>query len=173
MERLTGWNDLLQRLGLVLVFCVVFFLLWQPMRQLAAGYVAAPILEMLASTGDTVSEVMVRPKPPAVFLGFPEGREPVTVSVPAGLYFFLPAVFLLLVAPRKPYWFVQLLFVLGLGVLEFLCAAIGVLGVQFGFVAHEFVARQLVRALSIAIPLILLSGLWKLEWRDVPLASRL
>lgn len=173
MERLSGWKDLGRRAAIVLLFSVFFFVAWQPLRQAAAVYVASPVLTWIASTGDTISHVSVRPKPPTVFLEFPDGREHVEVAIPAGLYYFLPAVFLLLVAPRKPYWLVLLLIALALGVLEFLFAVTGVLGLGFGFTAHEFVQRHLVKPMSIAIPLILITGFWVVEWEDLPLVNRL
>lgn len=173
MERLTGWKDLLWRLAVVVSFCVVFFLVWQPLRQAAAVHVAKPVLAMIASTSDTVSDVTVRPRPPTVFLNFPDDREHVEVAIPAGLYYFLPAVFLLFVAPRKPWWLVLLLFALALGILEFLCAVVGVLGIEFGFTAHEFVQRHLIKPLSIAVPLTLITGMWKIGWEDAPVFNRL
>lgn len=156
MERLKGPGDLLLRVALAFGLVVGHAWVWQPIREVVAALVAGPLLRWVAS--DAVVSAVVVPAGARYVELLRVGGQSVTYDVPGGLFFLIPGVFLALVAPRRWYWLMLLVALLGLGVLDFLAVVAGAAWGHAGFVAHEFVRHYMIRPLSIGIPLVLVYG---------------
>lgn len=155
MERLSGWRDLLLRIGLAGLLALAHTFLWQPIRR-SLPAILAPVLDAIPTARAALFDLIPRRPSPAVLIQ--QGELEIVYSIPGGFYFLVPGIFLVLVAPRRPYWAVLLGVLLALGAVDFGFVALGVGWTDAGFTAHTFVHRFMAQPLSLALPLWLTFG---------------
>jgi hypothetical protein len=147
------------RVGLAALLVGVYVGAWRPMRAALAGQVAAPTLRAVDTSRAerfTVAggEMMTQVRAPAR-----EGRHAEQVGAfraPAGAVLWLmPAVLLLFLFPRRPYWLYLWLLHLGMGGLSLGLLAGGLAWTDVGFAANSFWWAYGVPAVSFAAPLLM------------------
>ncbi|MCS4188228.1 hypothetical protein [Salinibacter ruber] len=82
------------------------------------------------------------------------GDRTVSHTAPARVRFLLPALFLALVAPRRPYWLYLWAGHCGLALLSLAALALGLWGVAVGFAVHAVASRYLVDAFGLGVAVI-------------------
>jgi hypothetical protein len=95
----------LQRGGLAILLLVAYVFAWRPVRTEMMASVVHPVLAAAVSD-ETEATVEFRRASGTVRVHLPDDspRENGTMAAPAGVRFLLPALILVLAAPRRPYW---------------------------------------------------------------------
>ena len=141
--------------------------LLRPAREAFAEHVAYPVFAAVDTPRSAQYEV-VRPgrRAEAVFV-YPagevpppeahpaDGPQPAIWSAPAGVIFLLPAMFLLVAFPTRPYWIYLLGYHLALGVGTVALFALGIGWVPWAFNLHEFARTYVSEGVSLTVPLLL------------------
>jgi len=141
---------------LALLLLVAYFTAWRPVRMEIMTSAVQPALQ--AAAAGSGAQVRVIAGGGAIRIQQPEGRFPSKggFPAPAGVPFLLPALFLVVLAPRRPYW---LLFwaghVLLSGVLV-LGWALALQGVDAGGYVATFTKAYGVDAYSLLVPMLVL-----------------
>lgn len=137
----------------LLVLAYVFA--WSPARDVLMIHGASPVVEAACSTGTCEQ---VRTSQHAVTVKATADGPWVSIDPPAGVRFLLPALFILAIAPRSPYW---LYFFGGHVTLTVLTLLLVYLGVAAGPLSVLYIARfissYLLDAYSLAVPALLLA----------------
>lgn len=143
---LTAW---LHRATLTALLLAAYLWAWTPAR---AAWVTqgAALLEVVA--GDDASpQIVARPQAPAIRVG--STAETVAKhTAPAGIKFLLPALVLVLIAPRRPRLGRFFAGHLGLGACVVGLLAAGTAGLPESFAVARFVEAYVVDAYSLAVP---------------------
>lgn len=150
----------------------------RPAREAFAQHVAYPVFASVdtpRSQGFDVVQPQRRPE--AVFV-VPAGTDPednpIVWASPAGVIFLLPALFLIVAFPSRPYWLYLLAYhlVLGLGTIVLFALAIGWMPVAFDF--HQFARTYVSEGVSLTVPLLLyLAGkAGEIRREDAPVLDR-
>jgi hypothetical protein len=145
--------------GLALLLVGVYVVLWRPGRAMLVKHVAAPALQAVGtSRADrfTVAggRLMAQVRAPAREGG--RAEQVGSFRAPAGAVLWLmPAVLLLFLFPRRPYWLYLWLLHLGMGGLSLGLLAGGLAWTDAGFAANSFWWTYGVPAVSFAAPLLM------------------
>ena len=138
------------RLGAVALFCVLFFGVWQPIRTVLATRVVHPLVQLAT---DEPTEAVA--SPPSVRVALAD-RE-VAYSIPGGIHLLIPGLLLVALAPRKPYWFVLWVVLLGIGLILLLLFLLGLTGFGTSFAVGDFIQSYAVPPVSLGLAFLLLS----------------
>ncbi|OZC02468.1 hypothetical protein [Rubricoccus marinus] len=133
----------------------------RPAREVFAQHVAYPVFAAIDTPRSRAFDV-VQPerRAEAVFV-LPRGEEldpnieGIVWAAPAGIIFLLPAMFLIVAFPTRPYWLYLLAYhaVLGLGTVALFALAIGWFASFFD--VHEFARTYVSEGVSLTVPLLL------------------
>jgi hypothetical protein len=148
-------------MGLRVLSCALLFGLylyvWSPYgRPAVLQHVGAPLLERVAAPSWTVAvtpdahRLSLSPPPSAPSLVPSSSTQSIRHTAPAGVRFLLPALGLVLLAPGRLYWLALWGGHVALGLLDLGFLTLGVAGLSFGFVLHDFTTAYLIDALSLA-----------------------
>ncbi|MEL6616291.1 MAG: hypothetical protein AAFQ43_11165, partial [Bacteroidota bacterium] len=136
-QRLAGFRERVERRPRLwgALFALLLFAMYvvalRPVREVIAQHVAYPIFASIETERSQRFDV-VQPsrRAEAVFV-LPAGAETdderIVWAAPAGVIFLLPAMFLIVAFPTKPYWLYLLAYhaVLGIGTIVFFALGIG------------------------------------------------
>jgi len=138
------------RFGAVTLFCALFFGVWQPIRTVLATKVVHPLVRIAT---DEPTEAVT--SPPSVRVTLVD-RE-VAYSIPGGIHLLIPGLLLVALAPRKPYWLVLWVTLLGMGLILLFLFFLGLAGFGTSFVIGDFIRGYVVPPVSLGLALLLLS----------------
>ncbi len=166
--------------GLALLLLVVYLVALRPARLWVAEHVAYPLLTQVATPrADTFTLVRLARRPDAVFAvpraSLPPGADvdavvratvPPQWTAPVGVIFLLPAMFLAVAFPTRPYWLYLLAYHVVLGVVAFGVFAVGLGWWPPAFSVYTFARTYLAETVSFAVPLLLALAAWGGSARD-------
>ncbi len=144
--------------GLLFVSYIVAI---RPAREAFAQHVAYPVFAAVdTERSRTLDVVQPERRAEAVFV-LPKGEElapnikGIVWAAPAGVIFLMPAMFLIVAFPTRPYWFYLLGYhaVLGLGTIALFALGIGWFPSFFD--VHEFARTYVSEGVSLTVPLLL------------------
>ncbi|MCS3827470.1 hypothetical protein GGP85_002940 [Salinibacter ruber] len=140
--------------GLAGLLLGLYFTAWgTTVRSAYIAHVARPVLETALPAPDAWT-LHTAGNGRVVALRSASGDRTVSHTAPAGVRFLLPALFLAVVAPRRPYWLVLWAGHCGLALLSLAALALGLWGVAAGFAVHAVASRYLVDAFSLGVAVI-------------------
>ena len=92
--------------GSILAVCLfaAYMTVWQPVRTVLLTNVADPVLQQVA-LGNPGTAVRLNRSAQVLRIQYgPERNDRTSIPAPAGVPFLLPALFLCILAPRRPVW---------------------------------------------------------------------
>ena len=140
-----------------LLLFVAYVLVLRPARELLAQHVAYPVFASVDTPRSAQFDV-VQGRSEAVFVlpaGAETDEERIIWAAPAGVIFLLPAMFLLVAFPTKPYWLYLFGYHLLLGVSTVVFFALGIGWIPAAFDVHQFARTYVSEGISLTIPLLL------------------
>ena len=129
----------------------------RPAREAIAQHIAYPIFAAVDTPRSAQFDV-VQGRSEAVFVlpaGSVTDEEPIIWAAPAGVIFLLPAMFLLVAFPTRPYWLYLLAYHLVLGLSTVVLFALGIGWIPAAFNLHQFARTYVSEGISLTIPLLL------------------
>ena len=141
-----------------LLLLAAYVLAIRPTREATARHVVAPILQSVDTPRARTFDVAVpRGRAEAVFAVPKAGTldDKVVWAAPAGVIFLLPAMFLLVAFPTRPYWLWLLGYHLALGVTTTLIFAVGLGWWPVAFDIQQFARTYISESVSLTVPLLL------------------
>ncbi|HEX8386222.1 MAG TPA: hypothetical protein VF576_08565 [Rubricoccaceae bacterium] len=151
--------------ALLLAFYLVAF---RPARLWTAAHVARPLFEAVDTPRARAYVVAMTPTRPDAVYAVPRAqydgrdlrqlaREGGTAewAAPVGVLFLLPAMFLLVAFPTRPFWLVLLGYHLAVGVLSTAVFAVGLGWFEPAFRVYLFTRTYLTESVSLVVPLLL------------------
>ncbi len=140
----------------------------RPARAWLAADVALPLFATVDTPRARSFDVGRPPTQPTAVLAVLEGEGPdadgaALWTAPAGVLFVLPAMFLALAFPARPYWLSLLAYHLAVGAGALAVVGLGLGWVEGAFALSTFSRTYLTEAVSLAVPLLL--------WPDGPSVS--
>jgi hypothetical protein len=153
-EQIHSWLQSVVVIGLLVIAYVT---VWDPARDALMVTVVHPVLTYSAPP-DSPATIDLREASGTVRIDLggenPTGR----VSPPAGIRFLLPAVFLILVASSRPYWFLFWGGHVFLAVCVLFWWVVAIRGGSVGAHIASFMEAYIVDAYSLVVPLVVLLG---------------
>lgn len=150
-------------LALATVLAAAYLLAIRPARVALAVEVAGPLYERIDTERGQQFEILASPRGGADVYAVPPAAQSVDdleagVAVwasPFGALFIVPALFLALLFPDKPYWLYLLAYHAAVGLLGSLVFAIGLGWVEPAFALYTFSRTYLTETVSLVVPLLL------------------
>ena len=139
---------LLHSAGLCALLLAAYLWAWTPARTAWTTHAAGPVLTWAAGSADAVT---VRPQAHIVQVTL-DADTTLGYTSPAGVKFLLPGLFLLCIAPRRPWLGAFFAGHLALGALALGLLAGGAAGTPLLLRAADFVQAYAVDAYSLAVP---------------------
>ncbi len=145
----------LHRFVLAGLLLAAYLWAWTPGRAVWVTQGAALVERVAPASDDNSPSVVARPEAPTIHLQTADGTA-AKHTAPAGVKFLLPALFLVLIAPRRPRLggFFAGHLALGAGAVALLAS--GMAGLPGGIAAAGFVEAYAVDAYSLAVPVFVL-----------------
>jgi len=152
------------------VLLLAFYLVaLRPARLWTAAHVARPLFEAVDTPRARGYVVSVSPARPDAVYAVPrdvsDGRDPQQLAressgvaewaAPVGVLFLLPAMFLLVSFPTRPFWLVLLGYHVAVGVLSTAVFAVGLGWFEPAFRVYLFTRTYLTESVSLVVPLLL------------------
>ena len=147
MPRLS-WRSVSLRLVLVGLLLGVYATAWRPARTWIATDIIAPTLRTASPPGWVTSRGV------SVFVQRPDTSTSAHFRTPAGLLFLLPALGLILLSPRRPYWLYLWAYQLLFGSMLVGVLWAGLQGSDAFFDLYHFLNGRVYMGTSLAAPLL-------------------
>lgn len=141
------------------VLLAVYVVALRPAREALAQHVAYPVFASIETERSQQFDV-VQPgrRAEAVFV-LPVGAETdddrIVWAAPAGVIFLLPAMFLIVAFPSKPYWLYLLAYHAVLGITTIALFALGIGWSAAAFDVQQFARTYVSEGVSLTVPLLL------------------
>jgi hypothetical protein len=140
--------------GSVLAAClfVAYLTVWQPVRTVMLTGVANPVLQQIA-LGSPDASVHLNCSAQILRIQYgPERNDRTSVPAPAGVPFLLPALFLCILAPRRPVWLFFLLGHVGMSGLVVISWAVALQGSGVAIHVAQALGSYGIDAYSLIVP---------------------
>jgi hypothetical protein len=156
LEKKAGWRvgQGLMRAGLAAALVGVYVVAGRPARVMLTERVALPALRAV-DTQRAASFSVERAGRLMIRMRRDENDAPSGFRAPAGTLWLVPAMMLIALCPRRPYWAYLWLLHLGLGLLSVAALAAGLAWGDAGFVANGFLRAYAIPAVSFAAPVLM------------------
>jgi hypothetical protein len=140
--------------GGVLAACLfaAYLTVWQPVRTVMLTGVANPVLQQVALGSPDASVHLNRSAQVLRIRYGPERGDRTSVPAPAGVPFLLPALFLCILAPRRPVWLFFLLGHVGMSGLVVISWAVALQGSGVAIHVAQALGSYGIDAYSLMIP---------------------
>jgi len=147
-----SWRDVLQRGALVGLLVIAYVGVIRPARTWMGPNVLAPIVQSVDTERAATHRVRAAPMT-VIVTGGPDGAR-TTMRSPGGILFLLPAVILMAVYPRRPYWLAVAAYVVlfDAALLLLLCA--GVAWGDWAFALFAFLSGDVRMGTLLGFPLV-------------------
>ena len=138
---------------------VAYLVALRPAREVFAQHVAYPIFASIDTPRSAQFDV-VQPerRPEAVFVlprGARDEQGVIVWAAPVGVIFLLPAMFLVVAFPTRPYWLYLLAYHLVLGLSTIALFGLGIGWIPAAFNVHQFARTYVSEGISLTVPLLL------------------
>jgi hypothetical protein len=141
------------RVGLAALLVGVYVGAWRPMRVVLTERVASPVLRAVDTS--RAERFAIEGGGVTIQMRGEDGAESEFRATGGFVLWLLPALLLLMYAPRRPYWLYLWLLHVGLGLLSLGALAAGLAWSDAGFAANDFLRSYAFPAVSFAVPLLM------------------